>query len=63
MRGWLARLPAQGGLIFCHPGQRSPEAARDPIAAAREREWAYLASDAFATDLQAAGVTLARRKA
>jgi predicted glycoside hydrolase/deacetylase ChbG (UPF0249 family) len=63
MRGWLARLPAGGGLIFCHPGQRSPEAAHDPIAAAREREWAYLASDDFAADLQAADVRLARHEA
>jgi predicted glycoside hydrolase/deacetylase ChbG (UPF0249 family) len=63
MRGWLAHLPAAGGLIFCHPGHRSPEAARDPIAAAREREWSYLTSDAFTADLQSAGVTLARRMA
>ena len=62
MRGWLARLPATGGLIFCHPGRRSPDAAADPIAAAREREWAYLASEAFAADLQAADVSLALRK-
>jgi hypothetical protein len=62
MRGWLARLPAGGGLIFCHPGHRSPEAAGDPIASAREREWAYLASDAFAADLQAADVRLALRE-
>jgi chitin disaccharide deacetylase len=58
MRGWLAHLPAEGGLIFCHPGQRSPDAAGDAIAAAREREWAYLGSDDFAADLQGAGVTL-----
>ena len=58
MRAWLARVPAAGGLIFCHPGRRSPEAARDPIAAAREREWAYLGSEAFAADLQAAEVRL-----
>lgn len=63
MRAWLARVPAEGGLIFCHPGRRSPEAARDPIAAAREREWAYLGSDAFAADLHAAGVTLAAARA
>lgn len=63
MRGWLAHLPPAGGLIFCHPGRRSPEAQRDPIAAAREREWAYLASASFAADLQAAGVVLATHKA
>jgi len=60
--GRLARLPATGGLIFCHPGRRSPDTAADPIAAAREREWAYLASEAFAADLQAADVSLALRK-
>jgi predicted glycoside hydrolase/deacetylase ChbG (UPF0249 family) len=59
MQAWLARVPAAGGLIFCHPGRRSPEAAHDAIAAAREREWAYLSSDAFAADLQSAGVELA----
>jgi predicted glycoside hydrolase/deacetylase ChbG (UPF0249 family) len=59
MRAWLANVPAAGGLIFCHPGQRSPDAAGDAIAAAREREWAYLASEAFAADLEAADVTLA----
>jgi chitin disaccharide deacetylase len=58
MRSWLARVPAEGSLIFCHPGQRSPDAAGDAIAAAREREWAYLGSDEFAADLQAAAVTL-----
>jgi len=63
MQAWLARLPAEGGLIFCHPGRRSPEGSRDTIAAAREREWAYLASDAFAADLRAAGVTLATQAA
>jgi predicted glycoside hydrolase/deacetylase ChbG (UPF0249 family) len=59
MQAWLARVPADGGLIFCHPGRRSPGVVRDAIAAAREREWAYLGSDAFAADLQAAGVELA----
>jgi chitin disaccharide deacetylase len=63
MQAWLARLPAEGGLIFCHPGRRSPEAQRDTIAAAREREWAYLASDAFIADLQAAGVGLTTQPA
>jgi len=60
MRGWLARLPLAGGLIFCHPGQRSADGAGDAIAAAREREYAYLGSDDFAADLEAADVTLAR---
>ena len=59
MRGWLAALPAAGGLLFCHPGylQEVPKVA-DPIAAARVRELAYLGSDAFLHDLQAADVVL-----
>lgn len=59
MQGWLSRLPAAGAVIFCHPGRRSPEASGDVIAAAREREWIYLGSAAFAEDLRAAGVVLA----
>lgn len=65
MRGWLARVPAGGGLLFCHPGLalRAGEANAlpDPICAAREREYAYLASDAYPEDLAGAGVTLSRR--
>ena len=60
MRAWLANLPAAGALIFCHPGQSSPDCTGDAIAAAREREYAYLGSEDFAADLEAAGVTLAR---
>lgn len=56
MRGWLAAAPAAGALLFCHPG---PAEAADPIAAARARERAYLASDDFARDLAEAGVELA----
>lgn len=59
MRHWLAALPAQGAMIFCHPGARAGDAG-DPIAAAREREFAYLDSADFAADLAAAGVRLAR---
>ena len=62
MQAWLARVPAAGALLFCHPGQ--PDAPGEPglpdvIGAARQREWAYLASDGFPQDLAAAGVTLA----
>ena len=55
MRGWLARVPAQGALLFCHPG---PHEAGDAIGAARAREHAYLAGDAFARDLNTAAVEL-----
>ncbi len=65
MRGWLAALPAHGALLFCHPGQApgadEADALPDPIAPARQREFAYLGSDAFARDLADAGVTLSRR--
>ena len=55
MRGWLARVPAQGALLFCHPG---PHEAGDAIGAARAREHAYLVGDAFARDLAVADVVL-----
>jgi predicted glycoside hydrolase/deacetylase ChbG (UPF0249 family) len=58
MLRWLQRLPAQGGLLFCHPAHGDAPAADDPIAAAREREWSYLDSDAFVEDLAAADVAL-----
>ena len=60
MQGWLAALPAEGGLLFCHPGEACDEPARDPIAAARLREAAYLGSEAFMQDLATAGVQLGR---
>ncbi|MCE4554085.1 ChbG/HpnK family deacetylase [Pelomonas cellulosilytica] len=53
---WLARVP-DGALLFCHPALGEADAG-DPIAAARTREHAYLASSAFADDLAAAGVSL-----
>ena len=68
MRQWLAQVPEQGALLFCHPGRASDGApgvggacgdAPDPIAAARQRELAYLASADFPRDLAAAGVVLA----
>lgn len=65
MRGWLAALPARGALLFCHPGlppgTGEADALPDPIAPARQREFAYLSSDAFARDLADAGVVLSRR--
>lgn len=60
MRGWLATARVQGAgsaLLFCHPG--AADGGRDPIAAARVREAAYLGSDAFAADLAAAGLSVA----
>jgi predicted glycoside hydrolase/deacetylase ChbG (UPF0249 family) len=60
MQRWLERLPPEGGLLFCHPGERDPRDPPDAIAAARLREAAYLGSDAFDNDLQAAGVSLGR---
>lgn len=57
MQGWLARLPAQGALLFCHPAEQidGPGAAH---AQARFMEFAYLSSDAFARDLEDAHVVL-----
>lgn len=57
MQGWLAHLPAAGGLLFCHPGDAG-EGDADPIAEARAREAAYLGSEAFVHDLAQAGVVL-----
>ncbi len=64
MQSWLADLPEEGSLIFCHPGdtvaaQEAAETPPDPIAGARVRELAYLASDDFKADLDAARVRLA----
>ena len=61
MQAWLAQVPARGALLFCHPGQASAGDPPDAIAPARQRELAYLGSDAFAADLLAAGVVLAPR--
>jgi predicted glycoside hydrolase/deacetylase ChbG (UPF0249 family) len=60
MRRWLQVLPAEGGLLFCHPGVRDPDDPPDVIAAARTRELAYLGSNDFTDDLAEAGVTLGR---
>ena len=61
MRAWLAQVPEQGALLFCHPGRPSDGGgdAPDPIAAARQIELAYLAGPDFPRDLAVAGVTLA----
>ena len=61
MQGWLAQVPAEGALLCCHPGDPTvpgAQEARDPIAAARTRELAYLESAAFSADLAQAGVVL-----
>jgi chitin disaccharide deacetylase len=61
VQGWLAQVPAEGALLVCHPGDGvapGAQAARDPIAAARPRELAYLESAAFTQDLAQAGVVL-----
>jgi predicted glycoside hydrolase/deacetylase ChbG (UPF0249 family) len=61
MRGWLAQARQDGGVIMCHPAQGVET--DDAIGAARAWEFAYLSSDAFAHDLSAAGVSLARGSA
>ena len=60
MQSWLAALPEQGGLLFCHPGEVADGDPTGLYAAARLRELAYLESDAFPADLVAANVTLGR---
>ena len=60
MQRWLAGLPADGGLLFCHPGGRAEGDPPDAIGAARIRELAYLGSAAFDADLAAADVVLGR---
>jgi predicted glycoside hydrolase/deacetylase ChbG (UPF0249 family) len=56
MRQWLAEVPREGGLLFCHPAEVAD--AGDAIGDARLREFAYLESAAFAADLAEAEVTL-----
>jgi predicted glycoside hydrolase/deacetylase ChbG (UPF0249 family) len=56
---FLVALPDHG-LIMCHPGQVDAELVRlDPLTARREEEFAYLASEDFATLLAREGATLA----
>lgn len=59
MAQWLANAPA-GIIIMCHPAQGTLTAGDvdDGIAAARQWEFDYLASDAFARALAAAQVSL-----
>ena len=60
MQGWLRDLPAQGSLLFCHPALPDlAPAADDAIGLARQNEFSYLGSAAFAVDLATAGVALA----
>jgi predicted glycoside hydrolase/deacetylase ChbG (UPF0249 family) len=55
---FLHRLPPDS-LVMCHPGLVDDELARlDPLTAQREREYAYLASDALLPTLAAYGVAL-----
>ncbi|VVT17520.1 conserved hypothetical protein [Roseovarius sp. EC-HK134] len=61
MRRWLslANSGESGALIMCHPGRASVPAAGDPpdpIHLHRPQELAYLASEAFLTDLAETGV-------
>lgn len=60
MQHWLARVPPEGALLFCHPGDADTSGVADAIRAARPREAAYLASADFAADLSHAGVVLGR---
>jgi len=60
MQAWLAALPSPGGLLFCHPGLPGANSADDPIGAARQREFTYLASEDFTQDLAFANVMLVR---
>jgi hypothetical protein len=57
LRGWLRSVPAEGALLFCHPG---PAAADDAIGAARQREFDYFSGEQFPRDLAAADVALGR---
>jgi predicted glycoside hydrolase/deacetylase ChbG (UPF0249 family) len=60
MAGFLNDLP-DGGLVMCHPGHVDEILIDlDPFTYQREREYQYLASDAFAQLLAASNVTLAR---
>jgi len=58
MQAWLQRLPNNSGLIFCHPGKLATAAGANHMAACRHREWQYLASDAFAEDLEQAQASM-----
>jgi chitin disaccharide deacetylase len=56
---FLDGLP-DGGVVMCHPGFVDAELGRlDPLTTLREREYAFLADDAFPALLARHGVTLA----
>lgn len=56
---FLTRLP-DAGLVMVHPGHIDEALRRvDPVHAPRAHEYAYLAGDAFPSDLATAGFTLA----
>jgi predicted glycoside hydrolase/deacetylase ChbG (UPF0249 family) len=60
MAGFLDGLPDRG-LVMCHPGHVDDVLiALDPFTDQREREYQYLASDAFVALLTIKKVTLAR---
>jgi predicted glycoside hydrolase/deacetylase ChbG (UPF0249 family) len=60
MAGFLNDLP-DGGLVMCHPGHVDEILIDlDPFTDQREREYQYLASDAFVQLLATNNVTLAR---
>lgn len=55
------RAPGARPLIMCHPGHVDDELARlDPVTDSREAELAFLLSDNFSRQLDAAGARLAR---
>jgi len=58
MKEWLASVPAEGALLFCHPG--AADGVGDAIASARGPEATYFASDAFADDLAEARIGIGR---
>ena len=49
----------QGSLLMCHPGLNHDDSS-DPIASARIREYAYLASEMFLTDCQSQQINWVR---
>jgi len=58
--GFIKSLP-EGAVVMCHPGTVDDELRRlDPLTDLREREYAYLAGDAFPRDLAQAGLALSR---
>lgn len=60
MQRWLAALPAQGGLLYCHPAFARDGDLQVAFGAARRSELLYLASDDFLLDLAQANIALGR---